>query len=256
MIRNDNEFQGFFAEFFDRLHEDCGDAESWPVLLKPYGRKILELGSGTGRILIPLAQAGFQVTGIECEPDMIALMEQKDYPRDNLKVLQCDARSFALDEQFDVILLSCNFINHFTDANDVVSILSSCRNHLEPGGCVIIDCSAPDTDSMVRMNGKEETLLYTTETGSEIRDYFRPCYDFLSQTEKDVIRLEEWKNGVLIREAGTEETLTWYYPREIRSLIREAGLYVFRESAEPAPDGQDRPIGPDSCGMVFYCGLG
>ena len=39
MIRNDNEFQGFFAEFFDRLHEDCGDAESWPVLLKPYGRK-------------------------------------------------------------------------------------------------------------------------------------------------------------------------------------------------------------------------
>ena len=253
MVHNNNEFQGFFAEFFDRLHEGCGDEEIWPVLLKPYGNRILELGSGTGRILIPLAKAGFRVTGIEYEPDMIALMEQKDYPRDHLKVIQGDARSFSLGKRFDIIMLSCNFINHFADANDVVAILSSCRNHLDPDGCVIIDCSAPDTDYMVRTNGKEEILSFTTGSGSEIRDYFRPEYDFLSQIEKDVIRLEEWKDGVLLREARTEETLTWYYPREIRSLIREAGLSVFRESAVLASEGKDRPIGPGSESMVFWC---
>ena len=256
MERNSNEFQGFFAEFFDRLHEGCGDAETYPRLLESFGKKVLELGSGTGRIAVPLAKAGFEVTGIECEADMIALMEKKEYPRENLKVIRCDARSFSLEERFDVILLSCNFINHFPDAADVLAVLSRCREHLSPDGCVIIDCSAPDTDYMVRTNGEEEILTFPEEDGSEIRDVFRPSYDFLSQTEKDLIRLEEWKEGVLVRQASTEETLTWYYPREIRSLVREAELRVYRESSVPAPEGRDEPIGPGSDGMIFYCRLG
>ena len=73
MTHNENEFQGFFAEFFDMLHEGCEDAEQYVSLLGTYGKKILELGSGTGRIVIPLAKAGFQVTGIEFESDMISL---------------------------------------------------------------------------------------------------------------------------------------------------------------------------------------
>ena len=253
MIRNDNEFQGFFADFYDMLHAGCDDAKLLPLLLKPFGENVLELGSGTGRIAIPLAEAGFRITGIEAEQDMIDQMEKKEYPRDRVKVLRCDARSFELDERFDVVLLSCNFINHFPDAGDVVSVLSSCRKHLKPDGCVIIDCSVPDTDYMVRTSGEEETLVFPTESGSEIRDFFRPSYSFLDQIEKDVIRLEEWKDGALIREAITEETMTWYYPREIRSLIREAGLAVFRESSVLSPEGKDQPIGPDSENMIFWC---
>ena len=41
MERNSNEFQGFFAEFFDRLHEGCGDAETYPRLLESFGKKVL-----------------------------------------------------------------------------------------------------------------------------------------------------------------------------------------------------------------------
>jgi SAM-dependent methyltransferase len=253
MTHNTNEFQGFFADFYDMLHEGCGDAEQYVSLLGPCGKKILELGSGTGRIVIPLAEAGFQVTGIEFESDMISLMEKKDYPRNRLRVVQADARHFSLDERFDVILLSCNFLNHFTDAADVASILSCCRDHLEPDGCVIIDSSVPDTDYMVRSNGEEEVLTFATKNGSEIRDYFKPCYDFLNQVENDAIRLEEWKDGILLREAAAEEHLTWYYPREIRSLVREAGLKVVRESSALAPAERGIPVTSDSEEMIFFC---
>lgn len=255
MTHNDNEFQGFFAEFFDMLHEGCGDAERYVSVLGTYGNKVLELGSGTGRIAIPLAEAGFRVTGIEYEPDMIALMEKKDYPRDRLKVVRADARRFSLDERFDVILLSCNFLNHFTEAPDVVSILSCCKAHLEPDGYIIIDSSVPDTDYMVRTNGEEEVLTFTTGHGSEIRDYFKPSYDFLNQVENDAIRLEEWKDGLLVREACTEECLTWYYPREIRSLAREAGLCVEWESSVLAPRGDKErpPVSAGAENMVFCC---
>ena len=255
MTQTSNEFQGFFAEFYDMLHAYCDDAERFIRLLKPCGTEILELGCGTGRVAIPLAKAGFRVTGIEYEADMIALMEKKEYPRENLEVIRTDARSFSLDRQFDAILLTCNFINHFADAKDLADILACCRKHLKPAGQVIIDCSVPDTEYMVKTSGQEEVLTFPTESGSEIRDYFRPRYDLLNQTEEDTIRLEEWKDGRLLREAYTEEKLTWYYPREIRSLIREAGLCILWEGAGLSPEDAARPICAEAEGMVFCCGL-
>jgi len=251
--QNTNEFQGFFAEFFDMLHENCEDADIYPVMLKPYGNKILELGSGTGRIAIPLAKAGFHVTGIEIEMDMIRLMENKEYPRERLQVICGDARSFAVDDSFDAILLSCNFINHFPDAADIVAMLKCCQKHLKQDGCIIIDCSAPDVEWMVKSNGVEEILSFSTENQSTIKDVFRPCYDLLNQIEHDTIVLEEWKDGVLLRKACTEESLTWYYPREIRSLIREAGMKIRWESACLSADGATEPIQANSTQMVFCC---
>ena len=169
------------------------------------------------------------------------------------EVLRGDARSFALDERFDVVLLACNFLNHFPDARDVLAVLRRCREHLLPRGCVIIDCSAPDTEYMVKSNGKEEALTFMTGSGSEIRDYFLPRYDLLNQIEEDTIRLEEWREGKLLRSACTEEKLTWYYPRELRSLIDEAGLRVRWESDRLSIDGSSHPILPDACNMVFCC---
>lgn len=254
MTQTGNEFQGFFADFFDRLHAYCDDAEIYPALLKSWGTDILELGSGTGRIAIPLAKSGFRVTGIEYEADMIALMERKSYPRENLKVIQADARHFTLEQRFDVILLSCNFLNHFPDAKDAADILACCEKHLKPEGRILLDCSAPDTAYMAKTSGEEETLTFETESGSEIRDHFLPRYDLLNQIETDIIRLEEWKDGKLLREARTEETLTWYYPRELRSLIREAGLKILWESGALSPEGAVMPIGDGAEAMVFCCG--
>ena len=255
MERSGNEFQGFFAEFFDMLHQGCDDADIYPEMLKPYGKDILEVGSGTGRIAVPLARAGYRVTGIECEKDMIALMEKKDYPRANLRVVREDARRFRLDEKFDAVLLSCNFINHFPEAEDVVSVLRRCAEHLKKDGRVIVDCSAPDTRAMVSCDGGEETLTFKTGNGGEIRDFFRARYDLLNQIEEDEIRLEEWRDGVPVREARTVERLTWYYPREIRSMIREAGLRVVWESGRLSPSGPAEPIGKDAEEMVFCCAL-
>ena len=65
--------------------------------------------------------------------------------------------------------------------------------------------------------------------------------------------MEEWKDGILLREACTEEHLTWYYPREIRSLIREAGMRILWESSCLSPDGRTDPISAGSYAMVFCC---
>lgn len=254
-ITNPSEFQGFFAEFYDILHQHCQDSSIYPILLKPYGKEILELGSGTGRIAIPLAQAGFFVTGIESEPDMIRLMKSKDYPKDHLRLVQGDARQFDLGQTFDAILLSCNFINHFLDATDILAILKCCYGHLKPQGILIIDCSVPDTAYMAHTNGQEEVFEFRTAQGTLIKDTFTATYDLLNQLEHDHILLEEYCGNKLLRRAETRETLSWYYPREIRSLIREAGLVLKKEVGELTTNPVAGGITAQASGMVFYCGL-
>ncbi len=250
--RYQTEFQGFFAEFYDMLHANCQDQTIYPELLRPFGRRVLELGCGTGRVAIPLAQAGYQVTGIEKEEDMLALMEQKAYPRENLRVVREDARSFVLTERFDAVLLTCNFLNHFIEAEDALSVLQRCREHLAPNGVVIIDCSTPEVRFMVQSHGQTETLTFPTNRGTVIKDEFQARYDFVRQVEEDRIILEEYAGEERIRRAETQETLTWYFPREIRMLARAAGLRVIRETDRLTAQAPAAILSDASPQMVFW----
>lgn len=245
------EFQGFFAEFFDILHDGCDDAAIYPKILKAYGKSVLELGCGTGRIAVPLAKAGYQVTGIEYEPEMIALAHKKDYPKENLTIIQGDARHFSLGQTFDVILLSCNFINHFVDSNDVLSVLKCCKTHLKTSGVIIIECAIPDYAYMQASHGTTEVFEFPTDHGTLIKDSFSPCFDFIRQVETDVIVLEEYKADQLLRRAEAQETLTWYCMREIQALIREAKLLLQKQTTTLEGDAFD-PV--NASNMIFFAG--
>jgi len=77
----------------------------------------------------------------------------------------------------------------------------------------------------------------------------------LNQKELDYIKLEEYDGTVLIRQAEANEELTYYYPREIRGLIREAGLKIVRESGALWDPDKDIAISEENGEMIFYCGL-
>lgn len=248
-----NEFQGIAAELYDLLHSGSTDSQIYPELIKQYfGTHVLELGCGTGRLAIPLAQNGCNVTGIEYEKDMISLLLSKDYPKDRLSVIQGDARNFNIDKRFDVVLLACNFLNMFTAPSDVLEILASSKRHLKPGGSIIIDSSVPDLASMAKENGMAFISEFKTSRGTTLRDTFTPRYDFVNQLETDEILIQELDEaGNLLREEKIITQLTYYLPREIRMLARESGLYVSMESGRLTCPLVEKRIGDDSNDMVF-----
>ena len=81
-----SEYEGLFAEFYDILHAgQTVDVGVFLDLAVERGGPALELGCGTGRVLVPLAAAGVEATGIDSSRDMLAILTRKlsDVPEDS-----------------------------------------------------------------------------------------------------------------------------------------------------------------------------
>lgn len=281
------EFGGFFAEFYDILHAGLGDVGAYVRYASRYcgplkqlpgdglpsdglpsgtvssgtpgiakaGSSILELGSGTGRILIPLAAAGFHVTGVDNSDDMIALCKEKlnrESPstQERTRVIKGNVVDLDLGETFDLVIAPCNLLSCLTDRGEALSLLKTAKRHLQDNGVFILDCSIPDVRLMIESNGVTRTFEFTHPvTGTTIIDRFTPHYDFVNQLETDHIVLEERYGDTLLRRAETTDTLAFYFPREVRLMLDSAGLRVFHEQGSVT---EDIPLDEHAGEMVFF----
>src|SRR4029079_2673688 len=92
---------------YDQLYQSRDDPEMVVAALSPLvtGRAVLEMGIGTGRLALPLHDAGWHVVGIEASAAVIAELQRRAAGR-SIPVHQGDIRSFHLDDRFDVVLLA------------------------------------------------------------------------------------------------------------------------------------------------------
>ena len=255
-MRRADEFTGFFAEFYDILHAGLPDVDAYVGFARQYGPTVLELGCGTGRILVPLARAGFKVTGVDRSDDMLDLCGRKlasenGEVRSRAKLVKADIRGLELDGRFDLVIAPCNLMCCFVESGDAMKVLRAARKHLKDSGVFILDNSIPDVPFMVKTNRVPRTFDFTHPlTGTTIRDTLTANYDFVAQVEVDDIRLEEWDGDVLLRAEETTETLAFYFPREMRTMLSAAGLRVFREQGSLV---ENIPIDAAAGEMVFFC---
>ena len=91
------------------------DLPFWQSLARWQGDPILELGCGTGRVLLPLAEAGHTVYGIDNAPNMLSFLRQRIPPEleDHIHLFEADMTHFSIDERFRLILLPCNTYSTF-----------------------------------------------------------------------------------------------------------------------------------------------
>lgn len=119
--------------------------------------KILELGCGTGRVLIPVARAGCSIVGIDQSPEMLAVCEQTlrretTEVRSRTTLIQGDMRQFELSEHFSMIMLPFRPFQHLVDIDDQLSCLACIRRHLNDDGRLVLDVFNPSLTSLVQDN--------------------------------------------------------------------------------------------------------
>ncbi|MDH5606561.1 MAG: class I SAM-dependent methyltransferase, partial [Anaerolineae bacterium] len=123
-------------QLYDLHHSNyIEDLDYWTAWARKRYGAVLELGCGTGRTLLPLARAGFHVTGLDFDADMIAFLQGRlgQEGIGNISLVQADMRSFDLGEQFSLVISPCNTFSTL-DGQGRLEALACVEKHLLPGG--------------------------------------------------------------------------------------------------------------------------
>jgi len=149
------------ALYSDGRHYDLAnrgfvaDIPFYLELIRKYGEPVLELACGTGRIAIPLAEQGIDVTGLDISSSMLAHARRKSAAKGlEVEWIEADCRDFKLDRQFGLIFFPFNSIAHLHDLESVEACFSCVKLHLGVGGRFIIDIFRPDLRILKRNPAK------------------------------------------------------------------------------------------------------
>ena len=118
MVISPDEFDELPTLLFHTHHQSYReDIPFWMEMAARQGSPILELGCGTGRILIPIAQEGYQVYGLDKDFSMLKLLKKNPLINTmrQLDVIQADAAAFHLAIQFALVILPCNTFSTFNE---------------------------------------------------------------------------------------------------------------------------------------------
>ena len=123
---------------------------------------MLELGCGTGRVLVPIARAGVEVVGLDVSPRMLAvcreqLAREPEAVRSNATLVQGDMRDFDLGQTFALATSPFRPFQHLLSVADQRSCLSSVRRHLKDGGRLVLDLFNPSLEMLAHPNVGQET---------------------------------------------------------------------------------------------------
>ncbi len=117
------------------------------------GGTVLELGCGTGRVTIPIAQAGVDIVGLDNSEGMLQRARSKIHDLDpghgNIDLQFGDMREFSLDRKFPLIIVPFRGFLSLLSVEDQVTCLTNVRSHLEPDGRLIFNVFVPDPQMLV-----------------------------------------------------------------------------------------------------------
>jgi len=133
------------------LHPD--DLPFWTDLASRQGGPLLELGCGTGRVLLHLARAGFEAWGLDSSREMLRFLRAQAGSEGAGRVFQADLAAYHLDRQFGLILLPCNTLSTLPAETRRAAFACS-RRHLRAGG--LFAASMPNPVLLRRLPRRSE----------------------------------------------------------------------------------------------------
>ncbi len=198
---------------------------------KASGGKVLELGCGTGRILLPIARAGCTIVGLDSSRRMLARCRQKlaaepAAVQGRVTLHKGDIHDFDLGAgaTYALIIAPFRVVQHLTTVDDQLRFLAAVARHLAPTGRLIFDVFNPRFDMLVSADGveREDTPEQRLPDGRTFRRTYRIAkVRWVDQvSEAELIYYVDGKRYVQAFE------MRWYLPAELQHLLTRAGFTV------------------------------
>ncbi|MFN8494996.1 MAG: class I SAM-dependent methyltransferase [Caldilineaceae bacterium] len=222
-----------FARFYDGDYRDyADDLDAIKHLAKECGNPILELGCGTGRVLLPLAGAGRTVTGIDISPALLDVARsklEKTKAASRVTLVEADLRTFDLPtKNFAFAFCTSNTLMHLNTAADQLAVLRNAHRHLRPGGLLFIDLFNPDIGRLLEINGVQELADQWEDatTGAQIYKWSVRTVDVAEQLQDTLFIYEEIFPDGQVRRTPCPFTLRFLWRSEAELMLQLAGFTV------------------------------
>lgn len=241
------------ARFYDAAYArlplpqlDGRDAAFYRELAREGAGPVLELGCGTGRVLLQIAALGFPCTGLDASQHMLARTRQKStFP--NLRLVHASMQSFDLaGERFGLIFSAFRAFQHLYGVEDQLACLACVRRHLAPGGRFAFDVFAPNLARMAAREEPETVDLRFSHEGEEVVRHAAVTRNPAAQLLDVRFRYERWRDGRVVGNETASFRMRWFWRYELEHLLARAG---FRE-IEIYGDFDRSPVAADSPAFV------
>ena len=224
-----------WAEVYDTVYADV--REDIPFYVDAARRSegpVLELGCGTGRVTVPIAEAGLDVTGLDSSPAMLDVGRRKLQASPaagdgSATFVQADMADFSLGREFRLVIIPYRgFLSLLTVEAQVVT-LENVRRHLSPGGRLVFNIFVPDPDTLVQDGDVAYHLRDATDpqTGQQRVIWQQSRYDHYDQIVHTRLTVEELGNGgEVARRFYRDFTIRYVHRWEMHHLLELCGFEV------------------------------
>jgi len=237
------------------LADDPGDLDLYLAVAARVGGPILELAVGTGRLAVPLTQAGHVVTGVDLDGAMIerararALVAGADVVA-RLTLIEADLVGLALPAagSFGVAFIALNSLLVLPTRAAQQAALRTLAGHLAPGGLAVVDVWIPDADDLGRFDGRIslEWPRLDPETGAIVTKAASAQHDAAAATVTLTTIFEEGGQGKPAVRWIRRDRLRLVSADDLRAFAEDAGLTVELMAGDyglgPLGSGSERAI--------------
>lgn len=228
-----------WADFYDLIHDGLeGDVAFYTGCAARTEGRVLELGAGTGRIAIPIAETGRVVVGMDDSASMLRRLcwkwARRPHRAGALHVLRADIAGFSLRGHFGFIAIPYRTFMHLLTSRARAACLAAARDHLEEGGLIALDMWNPQRAVLDRLEGdpRSETLRLAGRyrvpgKGFVLKHYTAMACsrDLQLLSEIHVFRLFD-RRRELLHEEVAPLTRVWQTASQMRTQFRASGLAV------------------------------
>ena len=219
-----------FARFYDLDYEPF--QEDWALyqgFAERMGGPLLELGCGTGRLLLPLARAGFEITGVDMSPRMLAISKEKVNAAGlsaQVTLVQADMREVDLPERFRMAFIAINSFMHLTTLDDQLQALHNVHRLLLPGGLLVIDVDNPQAQHLLEADGRLDLQgrWFDPSSGATVLKYLSRTLDAARQLQDVLFIYDEVFPDGTIRRTLAPFQARYLYRFEGELLLDKAGF--------------------------------
>ncbi len=220
-----------FARYYDADFRDyTDDLPLYRQMAQRTGDPLLELMCGTGRILVPLAQEGYHITGVDISASMLEiartrLAEQNIASRASL--ITGDVRTVELPAAtFALAFVAINSFMHLERVSDQLDALATIRHALTPDGLLIIDLFNPNPAEIINEDSRLVLERHYPLDGKHVYKTVAVDSDIATQTSYVTYFYDETDATGPMSRRVMHFRLRWLYRYELEHLLARAGFML------------------------------